>query len=83
MINADTQAGRLLAHLQAGKTITRLQCFYELGIVELSARCDDIEKAGFKIDRKRVKVQNRFNETVSVTEYSMRLDVGNNWMSAN
>jgi len=76
MINADTQAGRLLAHLQAGKTITRLQSFIELGIVELSSRCIDIEREGYKIDRKRVKVQNRFNETVSVTEYSIEVKNG-------
>ena len=76
MINADTQAGRLLAHLQAGKTITRLQSFIELGIVELSSRCIDIEREGYKIDRKRVKVQNRFNETVGVTEYSIEVKNG-------
>jgi hypothetical protein len=76
MINADTQAGRLLAHLQAGKTITRLQSFIELGIVELSSRCIEIEREGYKIDRKRVKVQNRFNETVSVTEYSIEVKNG-------
>jgi hypothetical protein len=71
MINADTQAGRLLAHLQAGKTITRLQSFIELGIVELSSRCIDIERDGYKIDRKRIKVDNRYGESVTVTEYSM------------
>jgi hypothetical protein len=76
MINADTQAGRLLAHLQAGKTITRLQSFIELGIVELSSRCIDIEREGYKIDRKRVKVPTRYGENVTVTEYSMGVQNG-------
>lgn len=71
MINPNTQAGRLLAHLQAGNTITRLQSFLTLGIIELSARCIDIEREGYTINKKRIKVENRFGEQISVTEYSM------------
>jgi hypothetical protein len=71
MINPNSQAGRLLSHLQTGNTITRLSSFIELGICELSARCIDLERQGYKIEKKRIKVQNRFGEQVSVTEYSI------------
>lgn len=73
-LNPNTQAGRLLQHLQSGRTITRLESFIELGIVELSARCIDIERQGHTINRKRIKVLNRYNEPVSVTEYSLARD---------
>lgn len=67
----QTQAERLLEYLQAGNSITRLDAFNALGIVELSARVIDLEHKGHKINRERITVQNRFGEDVRVTKYSM------------
>lgn len=74
MIKPNTQAGRLLEHLEAGKSINRLSALIELGIFELSARIIDLESHGFKINKERKTVTNRFNEKTSVTEYSLEME---------
>lgn len=74
MINSNTQAGRLLEHLNSGKSINRLSALVELGIFELSARIIDLETHGFKVNKERKTVTNRFNEKTSVTEYSMEME---------
>lgn len=67
----NTQAQRLLDHLQSGKTIHRWQAMIELGIAELSSRCIDLENAGYVINRKRISILNRFGEKSNVAEYSL------------
>jgi len=71
MIKENTQAGRLLEHLQKGKVINRLSALVDLGIFELSARLIDLQNHGFKINKKRIQVTNRFNEKTNVMEYSL------------
>lgn len=70
---SSTQAKRLLGYLarKQGVTITRLEAYQELGIVELSARVIDLEHEGYTIDRERISVLNRFNETCRVMRYSL------------
>lgn len=75
MIKPNTQAGRLLEHLEAGKSINRLSALLDLGIFELSARVIDIENHGYTVNKERKTVTNRFNEKTSVTEYSLQLKV--------
>ena len=65
----NTQAERLLDWLQAGNKVTRLTALVELGIFELSARVIDLEARGYVIDRKRIRVTNRFGEAANVAEY--------------
>jgi hypothetical protein len=74
VIKPNTQAGRLLEHLTSGKSINRLSALVELGIFELSARIIDLETHGFKVNKERKTVTNRFNEKTSVTEYSMAME---------
>jgi hypothetical protein len=71
MINPNSQAGRLLAHLESGRSIDRLQSFTVLGIVELSARIVELQAAGYLINKVRKTVGNRFGEKISVTDYSL------------
>ena len=71
----NTQAGRLLNHLEQGKTINRLEALIELAIFELSARIIDLEMAGFIIKKERKSVFNRFGEKTNVTEYSLARDM--------
>jgi len=66
-----SQAQRLEDHLQSGKTITRVTAYQELGIFELSARVKDLESRGLTVDRKPIKVVNRFNESIRVMAYWM------------
>lgn len=67
----QSQAQRLLAHLQSGGTITSLEAFNVLGITQLSARIIDLERSGHLINHERITVQNRFGEDVRVVRYSI------------
>jgi hypothetical protein len=67
----NTQSQRLLAHLEAGKTISRLQSLTELGVLELSARICELEKLGYAIQKTWITVTNRFGEEIKVREYCM------------
>lgn len=65
-----SQRTRLREHLESGKSITRLSALTELGIFELASRVGELEKDGFEIQRERIKVWNRWNESVTVTKYT-------------
>lgn len=71
MINPNSQAGRLLAHLESGKSIDRLSALVDLGIFELSARLIELEHAGYIFNKIPKKVTNRFGEQARVIEYSL------------
>jgi hypothetical protein len=71
MIKPNTQAGRLLAHLESGKSIDRLSALTDLGIFELSARLIQLENAGYVFNKIPKKVTNRFGESTRVIEYSL------------
>jgi hypothetical protein len=67
-----TQAERLKEALTNGHKITRLSALIDLGIFELSARIIDLERQGYKFNKPRIKVTNRFGESVTVVEYSLK-----------
>jgi 23S rRNA-/tRNA-specific pseudouridylate synthase len=67
----NTQASRILNHLQQGKTIDRLSALVDLGVFELSARIIDLQNAGHSVNKKRKQIINRFGEKASVVEYSL------------
>ena len=73
LINNNTQAGRLLTHLQAGHSIHRLSALIDLGIFELSARVIDLQSHGFTVNKNRIEITNRFGEKARVTEYSLKV----------
>ena len=67
-----SQTQRLKEHFFSGKSITRLSAFKDVGIFELSARIKELERDGFTIHRKWVKVTNRFEEQVRIKEYRLK-----------
>ena len=67
-----SQRTRLREHLESGKSITRLSALTELGIFELSSRIGELESEGFEVDKQRIKVTNRWNESVTVTKYTKK-----------
>lgn len=71
MINPNSQAGRLLEHLESGRSIDRLSALVDLGIFELSARLIELERAGYIFNKIPKKVTNRFGDTTRVIEYSL------------
>lgn len=61
-----SQAQRLKDHLDKGESVTRLTALTMLGIFELSSRIGEIESDDYKINRKRITVNNRFGESTNV-----------------
>ena len=74
MIKPNTQAGRLLEHLQSGKKIDRLSALVDLGIFELSARIWQLEQHGFTVIKEAKTTKNRWDEKQRVVEYSLAID---------
>ena len=66
-----TQAARLLEYLRSHKGITQREAINELGCYRLAARISDLKRDGHRIDREMITVTNRWNEKVSVAEYSL------------
>ena len=69
--NKPTQAARLLEYLRSHKGITQREAINELGCYRLAARISDLKRDGHHIDREMITVTNRWNEKVSVAEYSL------------
>lgn len=70
----NSQAKRLLDHLETGATIHRLSALVDLGIFELSSRIIDVIRAGYTVNKQRISITNRFGEKSSVVEYSLAVD---------
>lgn len=68
----NTQAERILEHMQKGNAVDRLTALVDLGVFELSARIIDLQRAGHSINKKRKQITNRFGEKASVVEYSLK-----------
>lgn len=66
-----TQNKRLLERLQEGKRVDPLSAWSVLGIYRLSARIHDLREEGHKIETERIQVKNKFNETITVANYTL------------
>lgn len=66
-----TQGERVLAHLEQGLTINRLQGWDYLGVLELPARITELRQKGYNIKTRMITVKNRFGESVRVAEWSL------------
>lgn len=54
-MSIDTQNAQILAHLEAGKTITALQAMDQYGCMRLSGRIYDLKQEGHAISKQMVK----------------------------
>ena len=68
-----TQQERILQYLQSGRTLTRLNSWSELGVLEAPARISELRSKGISIDTKMVEVKNRYGEKTRVAEWSLPL----------
>lgn len=66
-----TQAERILKYMRFFGTITQREAINDLGCMRLASRITELKDAGYKINRRMVKVKNRFGETCSIAEYSL------------
>ena len=65
------QRERILDYLQSGQTLTRLNSWEELGILEAPARISELRAAGHKIKTDIKSVRNRYGEKVRIAIWSM------------
>jgi hypothetical protein len=66
-----TQQDRILEYLKEGKTLTRLNAWDQLGILEAPARISELRSKGHSINSKRKSVLNRYGEKVWIAVWSM------------
>ncbi|MEM0953304.1 MAG: helix-turn-helix domain-containing protein [Pseudomonadota bacterium] len=67
----NPQQTRLLAHLQAGHSLTRIDAWARLGILEAPARVCELRSMGYPIKTERVTVRNRYDEPVQIARWSL------------
>jgi len=65
------QRDRIKKFLEMGQTLTRLNAWARLGILEAPARISELRAEGHDIKTKMVTVRNRYGHKVSVAEWSM------------
>lgn len=72
-IEKETQANKVLKHLKKGRSITSLSALKLFGIISTPKRLCEIQAMGYKIDKKRIAVINRFGDRVYINKYSLNL----------
>ena len=66
-----TQRDRIREYLREGNTLSRLNAWEELGILEAPARISELRQEGHLIETKMVPVTNRYGEKVKVAHWRM------------
>lgn len=67
-----TQCERILDYMRDWGGITTRDAFIDLGCTRLASRIHDLERMGYKIDRKTISARNRYGEKTYYTEYKLR-----------
>ena len=65
-----TQCDRVVRYMTIHGSITAIEALNELGIMRLASRITDLRREGYAIDRKMVKVRNRFGEECYIARYT-------------
>jgi hypothetical protein len=66
-----TQQERILEYLKEGKTLTRLNAWDNLGILEAPARISELRNKGHNIQTGFKTVLNRYGEKVKIAEWKL------------
>jgi hypothetical protein len=66
-----TQQDRILEYLKEGKTLTRLNAWDQLGILEAPARISELRGKGYGIKTGFKTVLNRYGEKVKIAEWRL------------
>ena len=67
----ETQKDRVLRYMRDFGTITQGQAYEDIGVGRLSARICELRHNGYKIKTVMINRKNRYNETVSIAQYSI------------
>ena len=65
-----TQKQRIIKYIKDFGSITSFQAYADLGITQLGARIDGLQKEGYKFKKQTEKSKNRYGEPVHFTRYS-------------
>lgn len=65
----ETQKNRIINYIRKFGSITSLEAYTDLGITQLGARIDGLERDGFSFIKKWETGKNRFGEPVTYKRY--------------
>lgn len=68
-----TQKERILKYINEFGYITSWQAYQDLGIMQLGARIDQLQKEGYKFKTEWEHKKNRYGENVSFKRYSLEV----------
>lgn len=71
-----TQCERVIDYIKSFGSITSFQAYADLGITQLGARIDDLQKRGYAFKKEQRKSKNRYGDPVHYTEYSLEEENG-------
>lgn len=66
------QCERILAYLRQFGSITQLEAMRDLGVMHLASRISEMQKNGYEIEKKRIKVKNRYGDTTPIVRYRLK-----------
>ena len=70
-MQTESQKQMILEYLLTGCSITQLEALTLFSCFNLRNRVSELNREGFHIKKKMVKVTNKFNKHVHVAKYSM------------
>ena len=65
------QSERIIEYMREFGSITQLQELADIGCLRLASRISELKGYGYKINRRMIKVKNRYGEPCTVAEYSL------------
>jgi len=66
-----SQKQRILNYLERGYTLTRLDSWEALGVLECPARICELKQDGHDIKTERMTIKNKFGEKVSIAKWRL------------
>lgn len=66
-----TQCEWILDYLKRFGSITSYEAYTDLGITQLGARIDNLQKEGYVFKKKTIVKKNKFGKTTRFKEYSL------------
>ncbi|MDE6504841.1 MAG: helix-turn-helix domain-containing protein [Clostridia bacterium] len=69
-----SQAERIIQYMRDFGSITSREAMNDLGCMRLASRISELRKDGYEINRRMIKVRNRYGESCTVAEYYLGED---------
>lgn len=66
-----TQCERILDYIKRFGSITSYEAYIDLGITQLGARIDNLQKKGYTFKKETIKTKNRFGKPTRFKKYSL------------